>query len=451
MRGRRVATAALLAILVSGAGLPGSPAGGTCSAPRYDDKCERSALWFRTGVSAIWSPQYSRPTGTLVVAGSHHDTIYARGFDARSGDRRWSYAFDDREHVSGIGKDVAVSHDGRIAFVTGLSRTEETHYDWVTFAVAARTGRLLWKRRFGGSGPDVPWQVVADPRRDAAYVAGEITKHGGGQAVVAYDAETGRRLWKRERGDERYDYSIDEIRLRGSDLYVLESRSCYTEGCTGGPLLTRGIPSRSGFDRIWTARLDDGVDYIPGSLEASARQAFVVGVQSRDGVEEFVVQAFRRRSGALAWTARFETGGGFPVNSPIVGMDEFRHQLIVGESFSYGRPLIAAFDERTGQLRWTTRFTRDAPHEAALGDVGADRRAVYATGSVRDAAHDAAVTTVALAPDSGRQRWIARYQPPGAEFALGYLRFRRGRLVVVFDGAYARNSGAGLVTYRLRN
>lgn len=398
---------------------------------------------------AMWSPQYSHSTGTLVVAGSNHDTIYARGFDARSGRRRWSYAFDDRVHVNGIGKDVAVSRDGSIAFVTGLSRTKETHYDWATFAVMARTGRLLWKRRFGGRGPDVPWQVVADPRSDAAYVAGEITKHGGAQAVIAYDAATGRRLWKRERGDERYDYSIDGIRLRGSDLYVLESRSCYTEGCTGGPLLTRGRPSRSGFDRIWTARLDDGIDYIQGSVEASGRRAFVVGAQSRDGVEEFVVQAFRRRSGALAWTARFEVGGSFPVNFPIVGVDDFRHQLIVGESFSYGRPLIAAFGERTGRLRWKARFTRDGPYEAALGDLGADRRAVYATGSVRDATHDGAVTTVALAPRSGRQRWIARYRPPGGEGAPGYLRFRDGRLVVVFDGA--DSSWAGLVTYRLGN
>ncbi len=437
-----------MAIFISGASLPGAPALSTCSAARYDDKCERTSLWLPTGMPAMWSPQYSHSTGTLVVAGSNHDTIYARGFDARSGRRRWSYGFDDRVHVSGIGKDVAVSRDGRIAFVTGLSRTAETHYDWAMFAVAARTGRLLWKRRFGGRGPDVPWQVVADPRRDAAYVAGEITKHGGGQAVVAYDAATGRRLWKRERGDERYDYSVDEIRLRGRDLYVLESRSCYTEGCTGGPLLTRGTPSRSGFERIWTARLADGIDV--GSVEASDARAFVVGTQGRDGVEQFVVQAFRRRSGAVAWTARFESGGGFPVNFPIVGVDDFRHQLIVGESFSYGRPLIAAFGERTGHLRWKTRFTRDGPYEAALGDLGADRRAVYATGSVRDATHDGAVTTVALAPRSGRQRWIARYLPPGAESALGYLRFREGRLVVVFDGVHARrpSSWAGLVTYK---
>lgn len=455
MRRHRPWAAALLVVL-SGGLVPAGAKAAACSSDGYDDRCERRALWVTSRMPAIWPPQYSHSTGTLVVGGSDYrddgsGTIAAAGLDTRTGRRRWSFLYDDPVHVTGIGKDVTLSRDGSVAFVTGLSRADETHYDWVTVALAARTGRLLWKKRFGGRGPDVPWQVLADPRRDAVYVAGEITKKDGGGAVVAYDASSGRRLWKRERGSRRYGYDVVEIMLRDDDLYVLEESSCSFEGCEAGPMLTRSRPTRAAFNQVWTTDLaDDGsTGYVPGSIEASETRAFVVGIRETGDTTEFVVQSLRRRSGERDWTSTLEVDGGPPVTSPVVAVDGFRRQVIVGDSFSYSRPRIAAFAERTGRLRWERRLTKHEPFEAALGDLAADRRAVYATGTFTDATHAQAVTTVALAPRSGRQRWIARHEPAGAETVGGYLRFRGGKLVVPFEGFPSRGNGmwAGYVTY----
>jgi outer membrane protein assembly factor BamB len=450
---RRLATVGLVALVLLAGTLESLPAAGRCGSPGYDDTCERGSLWVSSGMGAIWPSLYAHEERRLVTAGSEYSkaglsTIVVKGFGMRTGRLRWSFTYDDPEHAAGIAKDAVLSRDGRTVFVTGLSQNQDRRSDWVTFALSAATGRLLWRHRFGGWRSDYPWQVVAAPHISAVYVAGEVRRRRTGHALVAYDASSGRRLWIRERSRPRYEEGLHAIEVRERDLYVLGRSDCYFEGCDPRVTLTRGRPSRSGFGRVWTRELpEDGPDFGTGSIEAGPGRVFLVGMDGAVGATEFVASAHRRRSGRRIWTTAFPVSGNPPTAFPVVTFDRFRHALVVGESTS-GE--IVALGAR-GRIRWQRTFPSGEPYERALYDLAADRHLVYATGWASDATfRDGAVVTAALAPRSGRQRWIARHAPENSFGVGGYVRFLGKKLVVPLEGfpQRGRNMWAGYVTYR---
>lgn len=151
--------------------------------------------------------------------------------------------------------DVAVSPDGRRVFVTGSveayidETTQRRDSDWLTVAFDAETGARLWSVEHDGPGTgrygdDRAYAVVVTPDGGTVLVAGE-TQHDdiGDATVVAYDAADGSTRWTR---------SIDGPLAQASALF--DSLAVTPDGATA--ILIGNVDTRSPSIPGWGYELD---------------------------------------------------------------------------------------------------------------------------------------------------------------------------------------------------
>jgi hypothetical protein len=147
-------------------------------------------------------------------------------YDAATGATSW------RRHFNGPfvnGGDFAtalgVSPDGSEVFVTGGSAGPTGDYDYVTVAYDAARGTKLWSKRYNGpaNGPDGPRALGVSPDSSVVFVTGQVTGSTGAldYATVAYDAETGAKLWLRSYSRTEADvaYALG-VSPDGSEVFV---------------------------------------------------------------------------------------------------------------------------------------------------------------------------------------------------------------------------------------
>ena len=179
-------------------------------------------------------------------------------YDAATGAERWVRRFNDRDDEADDARAVGVSPDGTTVFVTGIS-----DFDLFTIAYAADTGATRWHTRSRGNCPcaDTAYSLAVSPDGGTVFVAGESTHdsdfHGPfDYATVAYDADTGGKLWHR-RYDGPGNGSDDRARSvavspDGTTVYVTGSS---TRGASTVDYLTVAYDAATGVTR-WHRRYD---------------------------------------------------------------------------------------------------------------------------------------------------------------------------------------------------
>jgi hypothetical protein len=114
-----------------------------------------------------------------------------------------------------------------MVFATGFVWPTGGEEDYLTTAMDALDGRVLWVRRYAGpgGGRDVAESVVASPDGSSVFVTGYSLGQSTSYdfATIAYDARTGTRIWLRRYDGPQHD--ADEalcmaITLDGRFLYV---------------------------------------------------------------------------------------------------------------------------------------------------------------------------------------------------------------------------------------
>ena len=142
---------------------------------------------------------------TLFVTGTSADqfdraTYATVAFDAATGAKVWARRYHAARTRVDYASSLSVSPDGSAVFVTGTSvGSATTDEDWVTVAYDASTGATLWANRYNGraDGPDWTSEVATSPDGSTVFVGGSRfgSRTSGDLATVAYDADTGTRLW----------------------------------------------------------------------------------------------------------------------------------------------------------------------------------------------------------------------------------------------------------------
>jgi outer membrane protein assembly factor BamB len=413
MRRRTLVASVCLAALTGGV-VP-VQARGTCSSFGYDDKCEERSALLNSRVDFRMVPLYAPSSQTLVAAGLEYEEgttsvdAQVNAFEARTGRRTWSRSFGRSGRpelftVSALGPGGTVV----VAGSSGLERKA----DWLVAALSVRTGRVLWKRTYGGGGEDTPAHVVADPRHDAVYVAGDVTRRRVTAALVAYDASSGRRLWVREMPTEKRDHYVQGLELRGPDLYLLELGLCRVSRCESGPTLTRARPSPSGFGRVWERPVNEkqtgSLEFGPDPLQATPDGVLVAGTTFWFGdTPSYGLVFYDRRSALKRWTAIHDVTGEPQVTFPVLASDRWRKQVVVGEVSAGTSTHVVAYSTN-GRKQWEAPFPQ-AGFPGTITDVAAGRAGVYVTGAAEGRNQTLSAATVHLGPASGRRRWIARY------------------------------------------
>ena len=150
------------------------------------------ALDAETG-DPLWRAQVSsevqsrpRVAGGAVVVRTLDGKLF--GLDAGSGERRWSYDGGVPSlSVRGTGSPVIVSgvvfsgfDDGRLA------------------AVRAASGEVLWEARVSSARGRSEIERLTDVDTEPVVVDGTVYAAGYDRAIVAFDAATGRELWRRD-------------------------------------------------------------------------------------------------------------------------------------------------------------------------------------------------------------------------------------------------------------
>ena len=111
------------------------------------------------GVAIAFAPKGARVyvTGDTTGPTSGADVL-AIGYDAMTGERKWVTTYDGSAHDSDDGKSIAVSPNGSLVFVLGLTNSKRTGLDVLTLALGASSGALAWFSRYdsGGGNGDAP-------------------------------------------------------------------------------------------------------------------------------------------------------------------------------------------------------------------------------------------------------------------------------------------------------
>lgn len=177
----------------------------------------------------------SEDGGTLVLAGwsdgagEFNIDFGTVAFETRGpsrGDIRWVARYDRGPGVTPERANaVAISPDGSLVFVGGMSGTFETgDYRYTTVAYDAVTGAQRWEafRNWEGTDFDEITAMAVAPDGSAVYVTGQSTANRQSDiATVAYAATTGQELWNmRESAPEHHTELGKDIVATAAGVYV---------------------------------------------------------------------------------------------------------------------------------------------------------------------------------------------------------------------------------------
>jgi DNA-binding beta-propeller fold protein YncE len=297
--------------------------------------------------SAAWSDASSVPAGPRVLR------------------------YDGSAHEQDIATSVAVSPDGRRAFVTGFTYAGPlAGTDFATIAYNAR-GDRLWLSKYNGTGSSVddPAAVAVAPDGMAVYVTGN--SFGGpststDMATVAYDAVTGDEMWV-----ARYDGPAHDT--DAATALVADHEAVYVTGASIGA----------------------------------------------DGTLDFLTVAYHTATGAELWTARHQGPGGSYDEAFALAVSHDGMLLVTGYDAGTGSDFATvAYDAATGDEMWVA--TLDGPGHG--DDAARSIRMVhhghiaYVTGFASTSKSDADYMTAAYEVDTGRRLWVSFYSGPGEGF-----------------------------------
>lgn len=266
----------------------------------------------------------TRDGRTVVVTGAAYDgfvvgakdsRVVTAAFDGATGRQLWLSTWDGRPDGTDNGKVVALSPDGRRAYVGGVTTVAPGDLDYVVVAYDTATGRERWARTYAGlgaGGDDALYDLAVSPDGDRVLVTGDSAatrEFDVDMATVALDARNGRVAW-----EHRLDGLGAQVSDRARALAV-DGRHVYVTGDSSPAdrsadldVLTAAIDLRSG-TTAWTRRQDpSGGRFDTGRAIALAGDRVVVttqtpGLEADSGLDQ-TTAALDVATGAVAWEAR---------------------------------------------------------------------------------------------------------------------------------------------------
>ena len=340
----------------------------------------------------------STPGETVAYDASTGAQVWVQGFGGRVTDRR------------GSPRDLAVSPDGTMLFVTGSQRVSGGSQDYATVAYLAATGERVWTKRYDGRGADgSDWAqaLAVAPDGGTLFVTGTIDGKAYGYATLAYDAATGSKVWTARHGwGDLRDISPAEIAVSadGTRVFLTGSNFTWTTKTWWTSSDTLAYDAATG-DEVWEVR-SGGELRVPGytsSLVVSPDGSTVFVTGSGSGPTstlDYVTTALDASSGTVLWDRHYHGGGDYAqdVAFSMALSADGSTVFVTGASGPWRDPDYAtvAYDASSGAELWHRRFEgpRDGRDSARSIAVSPDGSRVFVTGE-SDAAGGTSFATVA--------------------------------------------------------
>jgi putative pyrroloquinoline-quinone binding quinoprotein len=370
------------------------------------------------GVFAVAAPSaaaVSSGTGTV-----HRVTAGGRSTAVPGGTQVWLQRFGG-PYISATASSVATNPSRTVVYVTGITTKTSGLRDEVTVAYNAATGRQLWKARYQGSGrhprgggTGVP-AITVSPDGATVYVAGDLA-HGTGSSdylVLAYNAATGAQLWA---ADELFYAALAEHGVAVSP----DSKTVYITGTQDRvgsaayrSYVTFALSAATG-DPVWETKTVFP-PHVPHTLTSIA--------VSPDGSTVFIAGssgtvAYDAATGAQLWLDAYKQAYRRYQLSLAVSPDSST-LYVTGGSDAPGSSSphywTAALSAGTGAQQWRATYAGpDGNAGSTAIAVSPDGSAVYVTGSAGQASGLNEYATIGYDAATGHQLWLASYATPKA-------------------------------------
>jgi outer membrane protein assembly factor BamB len=156
-----------------------------------------SATWPAGGPRLLWKQPIGEGHASFAIAGGVAYTIEQRrerevvaAYDVKTGRERWTHGWDAHfsESMGGDGPRATPTWAGGVVFALGAAGELR--------ALTAATGTLVWRRNIleDAGADNLQWAMAGSPLVVDGMVV--VQPGGRGASVVAYDAATGRPIWK---------------------------------------------------------------------------------------------------------------------------------------------------------------------------------------------------------------------------------------------------------------
>jgi len=340
------------------------------------------------------------PDGTKVFVTGWSPGVHAYrdfvtiAYDASTGAGLWFRRYSGPAAYDDTASAITPSPDGSMVFVTGASHGSFNASDYTTIAYDASTGRVVWAGRYRGpaNGLDTPLSIAAGPDGSKVFVTGYgyWTLTSADYSTVAYDARTGAVLWTRRYDGTGGDDFASSIGTSpdGSAVFVT---GLSAGSDTASDYATIAYDASSGAV-LWARRYngpangDDSAAALAASPDGSA--VFVTGSSTGStSSSDYLTIAYDASSGALRWARRFNGPGNGDDRAAALGLGAGGGEVFVTgsslgvlSSFDYA---TVAYDGPSGAVLWTRQY--DGPGSdydyATSVTASPDGSAVYVTGS----------------------------------------------------------------------
>jgi WD40 repeat protein len=139
---------------------------------------------------------------TLVVIGDYQLAMFrigTIGYNAQTGNRLWLRVWDGPENIQALSRDIVMAPNGEHVFVGGIDAGSDGGYHYALLKYGT-DGSLSWARRYQGVpgySEDFLTSVAIAPDGGTVLATGSGSDGAdvADYATVAYDAESGAKLW----------------------------------------------------------------------------------------------------------------------------------------------------------------------------------------------------------------------------------------------------------------
>ena len=321
-------------------------------------------------------------------------------YDANTGGELWSSRYAGPTDTD-VAQAVAFSPDGQTVFVSGESIGDAGDPDYVTIAYDAMMGTERWVNRLDEGSIDLPHALSVSPDGSAVFVTGEseVGQTSEDFLTAAIDAANGTLLWTAvyDGPGHYYDSAVATgVAPSGSDVYVT-GRS-YGQG---DDYATIGYDAATGAE-VWVSRYrGPGYVDIPEDLAVApdGGRVYVTGLSGSPTQGDYATVAYDGVDGTQLWVARYRPAGADP-SSDVVASPDGTSVFVQGNLWNgTSEDFVAiSYDAAIGTQRWATHLGSpwNGFDDSTSAGISPDGHVLYLTGRTQDPSSDYGYLTVAF-------------------------------------------------------
>jgi hypothetical protein len=356
-------------------------------------------------------------TGTSSAGGDNSGNIATIAYDAATGDEVWTRIYNPPVHLEDEGRAIAASPTEGLVFVTGRSRIDSD--DFATIAYDSQTGAPVWTQRYDGAthGQDLPTGIAVSQDGSRVFVTGSTTTATSELdfATIAYDAQTGHKLWARTWDDPNNLLDGGKyvaVAPDGSSVFVTGS----VEGSTVVKLATVSYDAATGH-KLW-ARQYAGERFATAVATAASPDSlslFLLANTSGRTNFAFDTVKYDAATGDILWHRRFHSAGDDDIPTSLAVSPDGSTVFSAGSSFRESTDSIdyttISYDAATGDRGWVRHYNGPGDsYDAIRGITTSPSGArVYVTGFSYGTTPNGDYGTIAYDSATGATEWVRRF------------------------------------------